>query len=88
MNSGISTAFVYTKPATQEYPESYFEPTSSELAKAHSATSKRLESQYEAPLKTRVIREREEKQRKARWPTVSDVRSATTPNTQYRQLYV
>lgn len=59
--------------ATQEYPESYFEPTSSELAKAHTATSKRLESEYEGPLKTRVMREREEKQRKARWPTVSEV---------------
>ncbi|TIA73737.1 hypothetical protein E3P92_01760 [Wallemia ichthyophaga] len=66
-----STRTKYGNVTPKEYPESYFEPTSSELAKAHTATSKRLESEYEGPLKTRVMREREEKQRKARWPTTN-----------------
>ena len=33
-------------------------------------TRKRLEDKYEGPLKTRAIREREENQRKSKWPIV------------------
>ncbi|TIC56544.1 putative rsec15 [Wallemia mellicola] len=66
----ISVYKPYEKDGNRlEYPESYYEPTSSELARAHTATSKRLESQYEGPLKTKAIREKEERQRKAKWPT-------------------
>lgn len=71
MTSLLYNAYIQNRHLDRtEYPESYDEPTSSELARAHTATSKRLESQYEGPLKTKAIREKEERQRKAKWPSV------------------
>jgi hypothetical protein len=59
-----------TAAATGELPDSYFEPTTGEIMALHQSRVAERERLVDAPLKTSIIREREGKQREARYPTV------------------
>jgi hypothetical protein len=61
----------FTAAATGELPDSYFEPTTGEIMALHQSRVAERERLVDAPLKTSIIREREEKQREARYPTVN-----------------
>ncbi|EMD33313.1 hypothetical protein CERSUDRAFT_160206 [Gelatoporia subvermispora B] len=67
--------FKYYRPPTstsasqpRELPESYFTPTAAELRAQQASLSARTDALVNAPLRTRVQREAEEKARHARWP--------------------
>ncbi|KAG8953158.1 hypothetical protein FRC04_003106 [Tulasnella sp. 424] len=49
-------------------PDSYFEPTAEELKSAFSSQSRLVDKLSNAPLKTEAIRQREAKEKLARWP--------------------
>lgn len=55
-----------------DLPDSYFEPTTSEIVALHHSRVAERERLIDAPLKTSLIRDREQKQREARYPTVSN----------------
>jgi hypothetical protein len=59
--------------ATGELPDSYFEPTTGEIMALHQSRVAERERLVDGPLKTSIIREREERQREARYPTVSPI---------------
>ncbi|KAG8997690.1 hypothetical protein FRB90_012441 [Tulasnella sp. 427] len=49
-------------------PDSYFEPTAEELKSAFQSQSRLVDKLNNAPLKTEAIRQRETKEKLARWP--------------------
>ena len=59
--------------ATAALPDSYFEPTTGEVQAMYQSQVRLRESLNDAPLKTRSIRDQEEKAKAAKYPTVSDL---------------
>jgi hypothetical protein len=57
--------------AIDDLPDSYFEPTTGEIMSLHQSRVATRERLVDAPLRTSLIREREEKKREAKYPTVS-----------------
>ncbi|KAF8581068.1 hypothetical protein K439DRAFT_256203 [Ramaria rubella] len=55
----------------RDLPDSYFEPTASELKSSYQAQVRAREALVNAPLKTREIRERESNSKLSRWPTTT-----------------
>ncbi|KAG8915296.1 hypothetical protein FRC01_003715 [Tulasnella sp. 417] len=49
-------------------PDSYFEPTAAELQSAYQSQSRLVDKLANAPLKTEAIRQKEAKEKLARWP--------------------
>lgn len=67
----ISTSLTYRNTASlAALPDSYFEPTAEELKSAYSSQSRLVDKLSNAPLKTEAIRQRETKEKLARWPEV------------------
>ncbi|KAI0317082.1 hypothetical protein OF83DRAFT_183079 [Amylostereum chailletii] len=58
-------------PQAASLPESYFTPTPSDLKAAQAALHARAEALTNAPLQTRVMREKQEQTRHARWPNTT-----------------
>jgi len=56
-----------------DLPDSYFEPTAGEIFSLHQSRVAARERLVDAPLRTSLIREREEKEREAKYPFVSDI---------------
>lgn len=54
-----------------DLPDSYFEPTLGELRASYEAQVRAREALVNAPLKTKEVRERELKEKRERYPTVS-----------------
>jgi len=52
-----------------DIPDEEFEPTSSELQAAYASQQRRVAELVNSPLKTQVIKKREEDVRQSRWPT-------------------
>ncbi|PVF98039.1 hypothetical protein CPB86DRAFT_759139 [Serendipita vermifera] len=52
-------------------PESYFEPTASEIVALHQSRVAARERLVDGPLQTSVMREREEKKKEAKYPTTT-----------------
>lgn len=91
--SGLPTDYKLYKPpqsgtssaaSTQALPDSFYEPSSSDLKEAQSMLHARTEALKNRPLQTQEMREREEKKKESRWPTVNlmaaqQLRSANTP---------
>lgn len=63
--SGTSSA-----AAAQALPDSFYEPSSSDLKEAQSMLHARTQALQNRPLKTQEMRDREEKKKESRWPTV------------------
>lgn len=67
----ISTSLTHhTTASLTALPDSYFEPTAEELKSAFSSQSRLVDKLSNAPLKTEAIRQREAKEKLARWPEV------------------
>lgn len=63
--------------ATAALPDSYFEPTTSEVQAMYQSQVRLRESLNDAPLKTRAIRDQEEQVKAAKYPTVSNLHKRT-----------
>lgn len=80
-------SFYYTNPnrtytiSPGELPETYFEPTTGEIMALQQSRTSERERLTDGPLKTSIIREREERRREARYPTVCLSLSAYGQNT-------
>ncbi|KAG8956081.1 hypothetical protein FRC03_010971 [Tulasnella sp. 419] len=63
----------HSSPATpgdsQSLPDTFFEPTTEELKSVFAQQSRLTQNLVNAPLKTQAIREREDKEKQARFPT-------------------
>ncbi|KIO28348.1 hypothetical protein M407DRAFT_243033 [Tulasnella calospora MUT 4182] len=57
-----------TPASLEALPDSYFEPTAEELKSAFQSQSRLVDRLSNAPLKTEAIRQRETKEKLARWP--------------------
>ena len=77
--SGLPTDYKLFKPphggsssaaAAQALPDSFYEPSSADLKEAQSMLHARTEALQNRPLKTQEMREKEEKKKENRWPTV------------------
>lgn len=63
--------------ATGALPDSYFEPTTSEVQAMYQSQVRLRESLNDAPLKTRAIRDQEAQVKAAKYPTVSNLDKRT-----------
>ncbi|KAH8094570.1 hypothetical protein BXZ70DRAFT_365123 [Cristinia sonorae] len=57
--------------APAELPEAYFQPSAADLKAAQASLSARTQALVNAPLRTSVMREAEDKARRAKWPTAT-----------------
>ncbi|TFY62005.1 hypothetical protein EVJ58_g4145 [Rhodofomes roseus] len=55
----------------KDLPDSYFQPSTTDLKRAQASLSARTLALNNAPLKTQAMREAEEKTKRARWPTTT-----------------
>ncbi|KDQ15873.1 hypothetical protein BOTBODRAFT_274668 [Botryobasidium botryosum FD-172 SS1] len=84
---------VWSPPATNSttipassIPDSFFEPTTTELKVALAAQTRLRESLQNAPLKTQAIREQEEKKKHERWPNTT-IRVKFPDQTQLEKVF-
>ncbi|KAJ4479959.1 hypothetical protein J3R30DRAFT_2559023 [Lentinula aciculospora] len=81
-NAPSGSSFI---PST-DLPDSYFEPTASDLKLAQSQLSARTQALTNAPLQLRTTREAAEKVKKERWPNTT-IRVRFTDRTQLERIF-
>jgi hypothetical protein len=68
-NLYLSSIFIFIHIIAQ-LPDSYFEPTTGEIVALHQSRVAARERLVDGPLQTSLMREREEKKKEAKYPTV------------------
>ncbi|CCA68889.1 hypothetical protein PIIN_02749 [Serendipita indica DSM 11827] len=72
--------------ATNNLPDSYFEPTTGEIMALQQSRTAARERLVDAPLRTAMIREREEKQKESKYPTTT-IRVKFPDQTQLERVF-